>query len=52
MQLPRRVQRGERMRIGTRYKIVSQGAKVGFRGTLVARFPAEGESWALFRNVK
>lgn len=42
------------MREGMRYKIVGTGRSKAraFFGTLVKRFKADGESWALLRDVK
>jgi hypothetical protein len=53
MRYPANVKRGERMSLGKRYRIVGLHSKqVGFKGTLVARFPVKGKHWAIFKDVK
>ena len=53
MRYPANVKRGERMSLGKRYRIVGlHSQQVGFKGTLVARFPVKGKHWALFKDVK
>jgi len=50
---PKKLIRGERMRKGKRYKIVSKQSNRLFYGELVGRFKdREGLSWALFKEVK
>ncbi len=47
----RRMSRGERLRPGKRYRIISRATGTTFSGTLVGKFLKDGERWAIFRHV-